>query len=424
MDLPSSGEGETGQLPAGVLPTSDDAGALAAGGDAAETEATSAAKESVADPQLAEGTAEQGGGGNEAEVPEKRAEPAVPDPSAPRARATQGRERAVAARADVEAAGAAELFAAELERLSGRLRAAGDEFAAGRYDRAAALYSELVRAYSELAGEAAAKRREVALAAMGERFYPERLAELDRQRAGAEAQLRASNLDAARNEFLALASGYGTLAAQANQTARPEALSAQRRVAEQREEALRREAPALAPERFQRTDSLQAQATQELARGRNSGALRLFEEAERGFAQLAADLPAKPPEAEEAGAGAGPGSEIAAETQIARLIERFRELFEREEMARIRAELFRGEMPREDARILRFVFQSADQIRVTRFATRNMAIRGASAGAEVKFEMRFLQSRTRETRQQDLDFRMRFAQGPNGWRLESLGARR
>ncbi len=395
-------------------PEADDAG----GAEASGGETAAGGAEGGGDPQLAERTPEDA-----ADVSGGRAVPVETDAvdAAGRARATQARDRASAAAGSVRAAGVGGQFAAELSELDRRMRAAGNELEAGAFDRATSQFAQLVRDYSELAGSAAARGRETAVAALSERFYPERLAELDRRRASADAQLQASRFDAARSEYLALTAAYQTLAGQANQAARPEAVSAAQRVADQRAEAVRRGAQSQASERFGSADALRAQAQQQLNAGQSSEALGLFEQAERSFAQLVAELPSSPPVAE---AGGGARSKATAEEQIAGLIERFRELFQREEMGRIRAELFNGEIPRQDARFLNFVFQSADEINVTRSQTRNLTVRGATASAELKLEMRFRQARTRESRQQNIDFRMRFAQSPGGWRLEALGVRR
>ncbi len=218
-----------------------------------------------------------------------------------------------------------------------------------------------------------------------------------------------------------MTAAYQTLAAESNRAARPAAVSVGQRVATQRAEAVRRGAPTRESERFGSADALRTEAEQKLVATLNAEALQLFEQAERRFAQLMETLPGEAAVAEEA---TGPPSGATAEEQIAALIERFRELFQREEMGRIRAELFDGNMPRQDARLLSFIFQSADEINVTRAQTRNLRVRDAAASAEMTLEMRFRQARTRESRRQDLDFRMRFAQGPAGWRFEALGVRR
>lgn len=419
FDLPFLGG--VAQEPAATDPVSP-VGAEA-GGDpgtlAEETQSTAiGTQESGGDPEPAAGTAE-----GVAPTPGDRGTPAesgVAD-AAGRARAAQARDRASAAAGAVRGAGVGGLFGAELDGLDRRLRSAEGELAAGAFDRAASQFTQLVRDYTELAGSAAAGRRENAVAALSERFYPERLAELDRRLEGAATEFGASRYDAARAEYLALTAAYQTLAGQANQAARPAAVSAGQRVAAQRAEAVRRGAPTRMSEGFGSADAVRTEAQQKLGAGLNIAALQLFERAERGFAELIATLPDEPAVGDE---GAGPSSASTAEQQIAGLIERFRELFEREEMGRIRTELFQGDMPRPDARILNFVFQSADEINVTRTQTRNLTVRGVSASAEVTFAMRFRQARTRESRQQDLDFRMRFTQGSAGWRFEALGARR
>ncbi len=419
-DLPFLGETSQPAASQGLVSPPASAAAEGAGEEGTsgeEAPASTPEVEGAADPQLAVGTPQ-----GEAEASGERSTPVETDPAdaAARARARQAGDRAAAAERAVRSAGVGGLFAAELSELERRLRSAENELAGGAHDRAYSLFSQLERDYGELAGAAAAQQRENALAALSERFYPERLAELDRRLEAAGADLSASRLDAARSEHLALASAYQTLASESNQAARPDAVSAGRRVADQRAEAVRRGAPTQASERFQAAEALRDQAQQSLSGGQNSAALRQFEQAERDFARLVAELPSLPPVAEEE-AGPRPAT---AEEQIGGLIERFRDLFQQEEMGRIRAELFRGNMPRQDARILNFIFQSADEINVTRTQTRSLSVSGASASAEVKFQMRFRQARTRESRQQDIDFRMKFAQGPGGWRLEALGARR
>ncbi len=413
LDLPFGG-GTTETLTSGGLvsppPEAEGAGdAETSGGETAAGDT-----EGAGDPQPAEGTPTANVSGDPGTPVE-----AEPVDAAARARAARARDRAAAAAGSVRAAGLGGLFAAELSELDRRLRSAESELESGAFDRATNQFTQLVRDYTELAGSAAARQRETAVAALSQRFYAERLADLDQRLASAGAQVQASRLDAARSEYLALTADYQTLAGQANQAAKGEAVNAAQRVAGQRAEAVRRGAPSQASERFGSADALRAQAQQKLNAGQGSEALSLFEQAERSFAQLVSELPSAPPVSEEGG-----GPTATAEEQIAGLIERFRDLFQREELGRIRTELFRGEMPRQDSRILNFVFESADEINVTRTQTRNLTVRGASASAEVKFDMRFRQSRTREPRQQDIDFRMRFAQGPGGWRLEALGARR
>ncbi len=397
-------------------------GAEATGGQetlAEETQTTATAtEEGAGDPQPAGGTAE-----GVAPASGDRGTPGATGTAdaAARARAAQARDRASAAAGAVRAAGVGGLFSAELNALDGRLRSAEGELAAGAFDRAASQFAQLVRDYTELAGAAAARQRENAVAALSERFYSERLGELDRRLEAAATEFGASRFDAARGEYLALTADYQTLAGQANVAARPVAVSAGQRVAAQHAEAVRRGAPTHESELFGSADALRTEAQKKLGAALNAEALQLFEQAESSFAQLIAALPSEPAVEGEA---ARPPSTATAEEQIAGLIERFRELFQREEMGRIRAELFKGDMPRQDARILNFIFQSADEINVTRTQTRNLRVRGASASAEVTFAMRFRQARTRESRQQDLDFRMRFAQVPAGWRFEALGARR
>jgi hypothetical protein len=102
------------------------------------------------------------------------------------------------------------------------------------------------------------------------------------------------------------------------------------------------------------------------------------------------------------------------------MVARFRDLLEAENESAISSELYKGEIPGSDRRILNAIFGGADEIEVTRFDP-ELNVDGNRARADVQLRMRFRQGTTREWRQRDLKLRLDFeSSGPGEWRLRRL----
>jgi len=160
---------------------------------------------------------------------------------------------------------------------------------------------------------------------------------------------------------------------------------------------------------------------------RYAEALPLFQQAAAAYAQLAEQIAAQLTEQEQPTEEVTPEPAetpaISAEQAIRQLIERFRQAFEAEDLTRMAAEVYKGEVPRgsdrRDARFLGNVFEAAEELSVAIRVDR-LRIEEASAVADVQLDMGFRQARTRDPGERGFKLRLGFVPAADGWRLTRL----
>ncbi len=287
------------------------------------------------------------------------------DPGEPRDE--EGRALALAQQARVAraqqaavAAGAADIFGAELARLNSQLQDANREMEAGAYELARGRYTDLAQEFAALTQKSENARENGGLDAVAARREMERL-----RRTAVDAGLR------------------------------------------QR-----------APLAFTSALFYANQARGQFDAGDYSSAAKLYEQAGRAYQDLL-DRFAEGPVSD---SGEERGTELSAEETISALVDRFGELFASEDLSGMSAELYKSQIPDEDRQFLRTIFERADDINVTQL-DRNLDVGETSATADVRLRMRFRQSRTRAAGDRDLRLELRFVSGAAGWRLASLRPR-
>jgi hypothetical protein len=290
------------------------------------------------------------------------------------------------------------------------------------------------RAAAEQARSEAITAQLAAIEASAAVLFPERLAGLDGELDAADRERAAGLYDLAASRYGDLVASYGALArrsADAVSRGGLEAVAARDRMRRELQAALDAGARERAPLRLTSAQIYASQARTEFSAGNYPEAAGLFRQAERAYAELRAALTdpraasaesrvnEEPSLGSEAAAEAVPAGPASAEVIIAQMIDRFAELFAQEDLPGIGKELYRGRVPREEARSLRDIFERAEDMWVTR-VDRELAVEGTSATAEVHLQMRFVQSGTGLAGERGLGVEMRFASGPDGWRLVRL----
>jgi serine/threonine protein kinase/ketosteroid isomerase-like protein len=423
----------------------------------------------VGQPGPTTGREEAAGEGAVEETP--AAEPAeeppaeeIPEEGGDRTRAEQARQRVEELQDAAAAVVTDEADLATLQRLDARLAVAGDLLAARRFDEADRAFSDLASEYEDLATAArdrvaareseiarqrvaaeqarndALGQRQAAIEAGAERYLRGQLTRLDDMREGAQQALDESRFSMAQSLFEGLTRGYRDLARAANserarREAQSQAVSAQSAMQHGREAALAAGAEARASDRLAEADAVRDRAQTEFRNQSYAEALARFQEAERAYTRLAEDLAAQPVEEEQPAEAEPPAEEVvppeeAAATSeqaaIEDLIRRFSQAFQAEDLELVAAEVYKGEVPQgnntRDARFLQQLFRVAEELSAT-YRIESLEVATPAAVAEVRFDMRFRQARTGETREMGLRLRLRFASGPDGWRLERLERR-
>jgi hypothetical protein len=335
-----------------------------------------------------------------------------------------------------------ELAAAREQFVAGHFADAERAFVdlAGRYEalaesarvRAAARASEIARERraAEQARNDALAQRQAAINAGAQRFFADDFANQERAKDLAEQTFRDSSYASARSLFLGVTRGYEQLTEQARRELQSRAASARMAMQQQREAALAVGAEGRAADRLAETDEVRDRGQTEFGNRSYAEALAHFQEAERAYMQLAEELAAQPVEEEQPAAAADlPAEEVmppeeagatSDEVAIGDLIERFRQAFELEDLERMGAEVYKGEVPSGDARFLRDAFfDRADSIRAE-LRLEDLRFDGLAAVAHVEINIEFRQARTRQSETYRQRLRLQFVSGPDGWRLERL----
>jgi hypothetical protein len=253
----------------------------------------------------------------------------------------------------------------------------------------------------------AEEQRSAALAAGVQALFPSELADLDRRLSQAR-PLASSNPQEARARFDDLARDYRSLAERAPALTAREAMRQERQAAvvagaEQRDAA-----------RLAQADAIRDRALASFNAGNYSGSAAQFNEAGEAYKRIAADLAAAAPAAEPA---------VTPEAALAALVEQFCELYQRGDMLRLNAELYRGEMPRADREYFRAIFDRSEGLTV-QVRNRRPRIEGSTAVVDLDLTLRFRQARTGERATLPEQLRLTFVADDGGWRLQRTERRR
>ncbi|UCC71425.1 MAG: protein kinase [Gemmatimonadota bacterium] len=353
-----------------------------------------------------------------------------PGPENEEALAEAARRQAVEARDAAVAAGAAGTDPTGFENLSRQLQEAEAELAAGNPFRALTLLEPLPQAFNDLAEVArnerenlrsaataertsASQQRSAANSAGAEQLRPTELARLNSLMRGAESAYSAGRYQDAQTRFSELVTAYRQLAQTCAQLARSEAEAARLGAAQQRQSALDAGAAERRPNQLAAIDADRDRAQSLIGYRRYLDAWRFYEAVEAAYRQLAADVAAEP----------DPEPQPLPEEVLADMIERFRQLFEEANLAAMAEELYRGRVPSDDERLLQTFFGRAEQMQAE-LARPNIRVEDSSATADIRMSLDF---RLRRTGEQYTDvryeFRLTFARGSAGWRLQKLESR-
>jgi serine/threonine-protein kinase len=112
------------------------------------------------------------------------------------------------------------------------------------------------------------------------------------------------------------------------------------------------------------------------------------------------------------------------EEELGELVERFRSLFELEDLDGMGSELYRTAVPRDDANLMGSIFDRAEDLRVDLVGPPRFEIVEGRATADIELHMEFIQTRSRDPRQMNQRFRLTFTEDQAGWRLQNAEARR
>jgi hypothetical protein len=325
--------------------------------------------------------------------------------AAARASAESDRNSATTAQRDARAARADELFEDDFANVTRQLEAANRAFNGGRYEVASTGYSNVARGFGSLT-----QRARTALARGGSGALAAKVA-MEVQRDSARA---AGAVDKAPQGLISANIVANQAQAQFEQGNYDEATGLFRQAGELYTGALAVALGRIAVER----PTEQAQPTQEPPTEPEvePAADTAAAPADTGAAPADTGAAAAVPPPEEA----APETVLTPEQIVAGMVARFRVLLEAENESAISSELYKGEIPGNDRRILNAIFGGADEIEITRFDP-ELNVDGNRARADIQLRMRFRQGTTREWRQRDLKLRLDFeSSGPAEWRLRRL----
>jgi len=391
----------------------------------------------IDEPTSAEGRESTPSGGDTGGGMPAGAGPDGDDPSADEGAASPDRSRAVeaqraahAARDAARAAGAGDLFTARLAELERRLSTADSDLESGRVDQAmmgfADIHAELERltrdatmAMANAAAavrDSAAARRQVAVAARADSLFPQEMAAQDSAWERGLETLAAGRAAAARQLLSGAADGYAQLAQRASDELRQRADEARVAMESERDAAARAGAERRAPKRMALADAMRSRALAKFRQERYAEAVPLFREAGDAYTRIADSL------ADGGAAGRPRTGTDSADEAIRALIERFRLAYEQEDVEGMRADVYGGELPADDARYFRVVFERADDIQA-RAHIENLEAGESTARARLQLALRFRQARTRQLQETTENLQLQFRREAEGWRLEGLRRR-
>jgi hypothetical protein len=117
------------------------------------------------------------------------------------------------------------------------------------------------------------------------------------------------------------------------------------------------------------------------------------------------------------------GANVAGAASAAeRVLEAYRRLIESEDLEALGRELYGGQVPDDDARMLRRIFESAEELQVE-MGDHDLKVEGNRAVVDVEYPMRYVLARTKRAQRFTLKLRMTLEAGPSGWRLVALEQR-
>jgi hypothetical protein len=238
----------------------------------------------------------------------------------------------------------------------------------------------------------------------GATLLPDAVGPLATRLTQAEAAYDAGRYGEAERQFNELAEAYQRLIPRLIERGEAAVVTAQGAMSERRVAARRAGADERAADRLAAADALRDQAFVSEENRRYAEAMDLYNRAGEAYSQIERDL------SEPAAGG------TTTEDQIAARVEEFRVLFESEDLARIGTELYGGDVPGEDARLMNYVFGSAEDIKAVSTIERIEA-EGSSARADIRLDLDFRNERTGQRGDLELKLRLDFESGPQGWRL-------
>jgi serine/threonine protein kinase len=263
--------------------------------------------------------------------------------------------------------------------------------------------------------------REAAVAAGADVIFPTELAALDARLQETDGMLQSEQYAEATSGYSDLVRDYGQLSSRSAEAAGQgaiQAVRARREMQQQREAAVDAGARERSPAALLRAGMLVSQAREQFDAGNYGEAEALFRQAEEAYAGLVVDAPGGEDVPTEPGQ-----PELTAEQVVAGMIDRFGELFAREDLPGMGVELYRRGIPRDDREFLIAVFDRAEDIEVVRLQ-RSLTVVGTSATADVRLRMRFNQSRTGASGEREITFRMEFVSGMGRWPLDAANPQR
>jgi serine/threonine-protein kinase len=369
--------------------------------------------------------------------------------------AAEAQDRAHQARQAALDSGANDQMQVEFDALDLDLQTADRQFRIGNFAVAAGVYLRIADGFSGLADRAAAgtavqstayaaqegmqQQRQSAEAAGGRLFYATRMNQLDTRMAEANRALREGRYADAQSSFGDLRDEYQQVAQYARQRALGEARSAQTAAEQQRRAALTAGAERRAAEQLAALDRELNTARTLMRSQRYLEARTAFQQLASRYSMLATELAAQPAQpgpavatdspqaaARPGEAGAAPPVAPAPEPPgevLGPMIERFRQLFEQENVAGMAAELYKAELPREDADLLRGIFGRVSYLRA-RLVDQRLQASAGGAVADIELSLDFRQEPTGR-RYEDVrrKLRLSFESTSGGWRLVRVAER-
>jgi hypothetical protein len=391
-------------------------------------------------PTVADGQADSGRGDPvrvDPDVPDTRRPPPTQD-TRERLAVNDALGRVEGARAEAVAAGADRFYAAEMAEYDEQRAEAEREVEGGNLSRALLLLNPLPDGYASLRDLAAARSedddargmagsarnsalqsRQRALTEAANTLFPTDWRALEQRRQRAESAYGLERFDEARSEYTRLAGDYRRLRSRASNL-QGEALNAKRAAEARRQEAIDEGARERTSDRLSELDNQRRQADTLFGQRRYPEAQAAFERLAISYTQLKDDVVALA-EAEAATERATTGPDSPSDEDVLNgMIDRFRRLFEQEDLNRIGSELYGTVIPQSDIEVLNYYFVRADSLEA-RIDRRTLRVAENTATAEIEMNIAFVfRGRSDDT---DLKFRFTFASDPDGWKLRRVEKR-
>jgi serine/threonine-protein kinase len=348
-------------------------------------------------------------------------------------RAQSARSRVIDRRNAAIAAGAAASFRPFLDSLDALLADADRKMDSQSYGPARADFSRLILGYAALtdsaraaaSAEAAAAnaarsaadearlaaraQREAVINAGGAVFLPGELEALNQRLNTAQRALDEGRFERARDAFQGLVGDYETLLDRVKAEGRAAADAAQQEMHDQRLAARQAGADDSAPQQLAAADNTRNRAFNAEQQERYGDAVAFYNQARDAYAQIVTNMAARP-------------NPVSAEDQLAALIERFRVLFEQEDLDRMASEVYGGSIPEEDAGMMDYIFRQAEEISATS-NIESIEVEETSATADAQLDLEIRNARTDQRSNLQLKLRFNFDFTPDGWRMRRMRRR-